>query len=606
MNDIILTYSDGTTTELAFRFLREEDGVRIYQNILGVEKTLEEITRLAESAGLIMTPIGRVGTMDFLTWLANVKKYTLASRGTTYPGLVEEAYKSWNRMIATGPRNTHGALAPLTGPMSEWLKGRLITDVRTARREAVDLTEARPPSITEFIDRFATGKWDLLDPNTQRDHFQQMVSAVAAYVQEHDPDFADEHEDVRTALALAPYSDIMAALSAMSVGDDYLQYIEDSPEPIKAIVTGLAGNVERMGALAQEEQVSTDRANQETILGNVNTILKNFQATYGATEGTKKFQDYTKRYMEELPFVKPITLTTPTGDVFQVPDLLLTDDVKRFNEWVDIQEEAESAAVPDNRAKAEARARSSRQGRNISFIRQQFVDAFGNAELANITMEEAIRFGNDLSSAARLGEFMRTSSPAQVKAKWIPSSVEEVYIALGLDTNQLMAGIGRDTELGRFQTFTLTQALQQGQNVLNQGALAPETQEGVINTLNNIIATLPLPSTEGFQVTQPGEQRPLPTGQRQFFLSRGVAEADIFQPFLLGNLPLREAETARSFFPQIWERFPGKAQRGGRETFQKHLESLGSTFFARLTPKQERVSGPRVSRQPGGGRPTIG
>jgi len=100
------------------------------------------------------------------------------------------------------------------------------------------------------------------------------------------------------------------------------------------------------------------------------------------------------------------------------------------------------------------------------------------------------------------------------------------------------------------------------------------------------------------------EALPMPSSGRTFYMTQAGAEIE-FEDWLAANVSPEYRDEAWNYRGQLWEQYKAtqdRSQPEGKEPIGKLMGSMGSTFFARLSPRKHKPTEPITVRPPGGGR----
>jgi hypothetical protein len=190
-------------------------------------------------------------------------------------------------------------------------------------------------------------------------------------------------------------------------------------------------------------------------------------------------------------------------------------------------------------------------------------------------------------------DFYNRFAPEDMFNKMVPADAQSIWAMLGYSSeqglNQSIAGLqGQGYSLEQVMGMIRQNTYNQATAKLQENTLSYASSETLRESLNQMIPFMPKDSNVS-----------------GLFLTETQARED-YRKWLLTNLSEEPYRTnAWEYFPQMIAQYDKENPRNSpipTEGFSSYLSGMGTTFFARLSPKKEQASQQALVRPPGGGR----
>lgn len=219
---------------------------------------------------------------------------------------------------------------------------------------------------------------------------------------------------------------------------------------------------------------------------------------------------------------------------------------------------------------------------------------FGDSS-GEVLFQSAMQQSGDLDLLTDGGrsDFTSRFAPEDMFNRMVPADAQSIWSMLGYSSeqglNQAISGLqGQGFSPEQIMASIRQNTYNQAISKLQENTLSYASAETLRESLNQMIPFMPKDSNV--------------TG---LFLTETVARED-YRKWLLANLPEEPYKTnAWEYFPQVLSEYDKENPRNSpipTQGFASYLSGMGTTFFARLSPKKEQETQQALIRPPGGGR----
>ena len=567
IEDLVL-YDSRTRSLLGTVFTsagNDANGNPLFNDGSGNPITLEQVKAILQPAGLYFEPVRRLYGTSIKDLLDRFGRGELQTVTPGFMGakVIEQLYKGWQRLVSNPNMSPAGAFISLFDDMPTLSK---VVDYLRPLQEA---QLPKPSEIQTLVEQLGLTDRPLDFQNSNLEAAGLFKALKEKYLESV---FGDDPAIHTTEWKLLEGGWVWALEemhTALVNGDPIDTYLE-FPE-IQSFWSGIESNV--TFRVPEGETVVEDE--KDIIASNLESIIKKYQAIHGA-DSRDEIVKYLQDYASEFDWAKMDEAITVDGTEGMFPSMLLPEDIVNFDNWLS-EREKEAAEVMSEED------RELRHQQIVNSVMAIYENRYGPAgrNLGQLALNEAIANATD-GMLVSVGE-VRT--PDSSLATYVPSDVRDIFNLTGVAPNDYLNSLRADMTPESAAAMYRNLAVGTALTNIQSGRLAPEVVDQLKSVANTAIM-----------------QGPAPGGERKFFLLESAAQEQ-FRTYLAGNLPAGTyRNTAWEYFPQTWKNFPGQHELGAGEKFEEHMAGLGPTFFARLTPKPERVSAPTRVRPPGGGR----